>query len=344
MEPLVSILIPAYNAEEWISDTIRSAVSQTWPNKEIVVVDDGSTDGTLAIARRFESRNVLVVTQENGGGAAARNTAFSRCQGDYIQWLDADDLLAPDKISKQMQAAKEGARAGTLLSSAWGYFMYRPSAAKFAPTALWCDLLPVEWMLRKWEQNLHMQTATWLVSRTLTETAGPWNTTLLGDDDGEYFARVVLASDGIRFVPDARVYYRVVGTGRLSYIGRSSRKIEAQFASMGLQIGYVRALRDDERVRRAAIKYLENWLPNFHPERPDVVQKARTMASALGGTLELPGIPWKYALIDRVLGRSAAKRAQLKYNQCKTRLMRMWDRVLFSLPGSQSERAGQSIR
>ena len=104
MKPLVSILIPAYNAERWIADAIRSALAQTWPNKEIIVVDDGSADQTLQVARGFASKSVLVTTQPNRGAAAARNHAFSLGQGDYIQWLDADDLLAPDKVSLQMEA------------------------------------------------------------------------------------------------------------------------------------------------------------------------------------------------------------------------------------------------
>src|SRR5882724_4223522 len=98
MTPLVSILIPAYNAERWIAETIRSALKQTWRNKEIIVVDDGSTDGTLAIARRFEPKGVRAVTQPNQGAEAARNTASSLSRGDYIQWLDADDLLSRDKV------------------------------------------------------------------------------------------------------------------------------------------------------------------------------------------------------------------------------------------------------
>ncbi len=65
MRPLVSILIPAYNAQEWIADTLQSAIAQTWQRKEIIVVDDGSTDRTLEIARRFESERVRVVTQKN---------------------------------------------------------------------------------------------------------------------------------------------------------------------------------------------------------------------------------------------------------------------------------------
>src|SRR5438876_7489334 len=105
MEPLVSILIPAYNAERWIAETIQSALAQTWSKKEIIIVDDGSRDQTLAVAQQFTSRNVLVVTQENQGAAAARNRALEPCQGEYIQWLDADDLLAPDKIARQMNKA-----------------------------------------------------------------------------------------------------------------------------------------------------------------------------------------------------------------------------------------------
>src|SRR5438132_2627679 len=104
MQPLVSILIPAFNAERWIADTIESALGQTWQRKEIIVIDDGSTDQTLAIARQFACKAVSVTTQLNQGAAAARNKALSLSQGEYIQWLDSDDLLAPDKIAKQMQS------------------------------------------------------------------------------------------------------------------------------------------------------------------------------------------------------------------------------------------------
>src|SRR5437867_10960673 len=104
MRPLVSILIPAFNAQEWIADTLKSAMGQTWPRKEIIVIDDGSRDQTLPIARQFASKEVSVVAQANQGPSAARNQAFSICQGYYVQWLDADDLLAPDKITRQMEA------------------------------------------------------------------------------------------------------------------------------------------------------------------------------------------------------------------------------------------------
>jgi glycosyltransferase involved in cell wall biosynthesis len=333
--PLVSILIPAYNAELWISDTIESAVAQTWARKEIVIIDDGSTDRTVEIARRFESGTLKVVSQQNQGAAAARNAALANCQGDYIQWLDADDLLAPDKVAAQMQIVERGADASELLSSAWAYFMYRTQSAVFTPTPLWQDLSPVEWMCRKWSHNLHMQTATWLASRKLLDAAGPWNTSLLGDDDGEYFSRVLMASRGVRFTADAKVFYRVVGTNRLSYIGQSSRKLEAQYNGMQMQIGYVRAIDDSPAVRAAVVKYLQTWLPHFHPERPDLVAQMHAFAKELGGELSPPRMDWKYAWVDAVFGRAAAKRVKQRYNMGRAYVLRSLDKALYSLSHGQ---------
>jgi glycosyltransferase involved in cell wall biosynthesis len=330
MTPLVSILIPAYNAERWISDTIRSAIAQTWPQKEIIVVDDGSTDRTLAMARQFESNNVRVVTHPNQGAATARNKALSLSRGDYIQWLDADDLLSPDKIACQMQRAERTRDRRMLLSSSWGYFRSRPHKAKFLPTPLWCDLTPTEWLIRKWEGNWHMQTATWLVSRELIDAAGPWDARLLGDDDGEYFSRVINASSCIQFVPQSRVYYRITPSSRLSYIGRSDKKMEAHFLGMKLQIGYLRARENSDRVRAACLTYLQAWLSSFYPDRPDLVEEAEQLAGDLGGRLSVPRATWKYAWIEKIFGFGTAKHAQLYYNRCKESVLRMWDKLMYS--------------
>src|SRR5439155_22292426 len=236
MTPLVSILIPSYNAKAWIADTIKSALDQTWPRKEIVIVDDGSTDETVAVARRFASAQVKVVTQENQGAAAARNRALELYQGDYIQWLDADDLLAPDKIETQIKALERCASKRTLISGAWAYFRYRVSKAEPQPSSLWRDLFPVEWLIHKMQEGVHMQTDNWLVSRELTEAAGPWDVRLFRDNDGEYFCRVLIASDGTCFVREARSYYRTAGFNSISYIGRNNKKLDSLFISLQLPL------------------------------------------------------------------------------------------------------------
>lgn len=328
MKPLVSILIPAYNAEEWIADTLQSAVRQTWPRREIIVVNDGSRDQTLAAARRFESAGVRVHTQENQGAAAARNTAFSLSQGDYIQWLDADDLLSPDKISRQMTIQGEWPSDRAVLSCGWGNFLYRQHRAQFVPTSLWCDLSPAEWMIRQMEENIYMQTATWLVSRKVTQEAGPWDTRLLGDDDGEYFSRVLMASEGTRFVPEAKVYYRMSGSSSLSYIGTSNKKREAQWLSMKLHVQYVRSLEDSVRSRAACVTYLQNWMINFYPERLDIFEQANELAHELGGQLQAPRLSWKYSPIRSIFGWSLARRAQVVLPRLRWSLYASWDKTL----------------
>lgn len=328
-KPMVSILIPAYNAEPWLCDALRSAIAQTWEPKEIIVVDDGSTDRTLQIARKFESEQLRVVANEHRGAAATRNKALELSKGDYIQYLDADDVLAVDKIERQMEALGENPNKRILVSGCWGKFLYRYYRTSFIPSALWCDLSPVDWLVRKMQYNLYMQTATWLVSRELAQAAGPWDTRLLGDDDGEYFCRVLLASEEVRFVPDAKVYYREAGPNRLSYIGQSEKKMAAQWLSMELHIRYIRSLEDSERVRAACVNYLQNWVEFFHPERPDLISRASEMAASLGGELKFPTPSWKILALSALFGEKQAKGVQVLITRVRWFLKRCWDKTLF---------------
>jgi glycosyltransferase involved in cell wall biosynthesis len=331
MKPLVSILIPAYNAEAWISDTLRCAIAQTWERKEIIVVDDGSKDRTLDIARGFESDQLKVFTQKNQGASATRNNAFALSKGEYVQWLDADDLMAPEKTASQMDAAERSGDKRTLISGAWAHFMHRPYRAEFRPGPLWEDLTRAEWLTRKMEHNTYMQTATWLVSRELAEVAGKWDTRLLGDDDGEFFCRVLLASNGTRFVKESKVYYRLAGASSLSYIGHSNRKLEAQWISMKLHIEYLRSLVDDARARAACVTYLQNWMEFFYPERLDIFREAEDLAKSLDGELKIPQMSWKYAWIDAMFGRSEAKRARVMLPRIKWTVVRGLDKAMLRI-------------
>ena len=329
--PLVSILIPAHNSEEWIADSIRSAVAQTWQRKEIIVVDDGSSDKTAQVARQFCSKEMTVLSTENRGAAAARNQALRVSNGDYIQWLDADDLLSPDKIERQLATLRGTDVSRVLLSSSWGYFNYRPDGARFVPTPLWQDLSPVEWLRRKMNDNLYMQTATWLTSRGLTEAAGPWDTRLISDDDGEYFCRVLLASEGTRFVPDAKVFYRITPSSRLSYVGDSAEKIEALYLSMELHIQYLLSLEESARTRSACLAYLQTWFDVFYPDRPDMIAKLQNLAAKLQGHLEVPKLRRKYAWIRPIFGWKVAKQAQMALPRVKGSLVRFWDKAMYRL-------------
>lgn len=106
MSPFVSIIIPCYNNQDLIQDAIASALSQTYPHIEVLVIDDGSTDGTTDILRTLSDR-IYWETQPNQGAPTARNRGLALAKGTYIKFLDADDVLLPDAIERQIQQSQQ---------------------------------------------------------------------------------------------------------------------------------------------------------------------------------------------------------------------------------------------
>jgi glycosyltransferase involved in cell wall biosynthesis len=106
MQPLVSVIMPAYNTEKFIGESIQSVIDQTYANWELLVVDDGSTDKTADVIRSYAARDsrVKYLSQNNGGPGKARNTAIAESNGTLIAFLDADDLWLPEKLERQLQA------------------------------------------------------------------------------------------------------------------------------------------------------------------------------------------------------------------------------------------------
>ncbi len=103
---LVSILIPCYNAERWVAQAIESALAQTWPDKEVIVVDDGSQDGSLDLIKTF-GKSIRWETGPNRGGNVARNGLLELARGEWLQYLDADDYLLPPKIERQVSFLRD---------------------------------------------------------------------------------------------------------------------------------------------------------------------------------------------------------------------------------------------
>lgn len=327
-KPLVSILVPAYNAGRWLSAAVASAKSQTWGHTEIIIVDDGSSDNTLSVAREFAGPRVLVLRQENQGAASARNYAYSVCQGDYVQWLDADDVLACDKIERQVRALDTGLSPRRLLSGPWAYFRYRPHKAVFRPSPLWTSLSSVEWLTRKMSHAIHMQTSTWLVSRELSDDAGPWDATLWRDNDGEYFCRVLMKSSGVYFVDDARCYYRSIGLASISHTGSSDRKLESLCRSIKLHVHYLLSMENSERTRSACISYMGAWCEVFYPYRRDLAEELGCVVEGLGGHATEPRLTRHYQwLVDR-LGWNTARKVQYAVSRAKHGLANSWDKAM----------------
>ncbi|HEV7925318.1 MAG TPA: glycosyltransferase family A protein [Verrucomicrobiae bacterium] len=330
MKPLVSILIPAYNAQAWIQSTLDSALNQDYPNIEVILVNDGSTDQTLAIAKRFESKSVKIVDQPNAGGPAARNVALTHSQGDYIQWLDHDDLLDRHKINEQLKAIAYATVGRILLSGAFGKFFYCTERAVFSPTSLWRDLTPREYFFAKFNDDKWLQTSAWLVSRKLAQMAGPWWEIRSPDDDGEYFCRVVACSEKIEFVATAKSYWRVGNHHSFTHSrARSTAALESLLASTMRCIQHFRSTEDSEESRAACVSFLRHRLIHFYPDHPKLLERMYRRANELGGSLSAPPLRRPYDLIRSCFGWRVARAANVSVPWCRTMLFRNWDKLIY---------------
>ena len=307
MQSLVSILIPAYNAEKWIAKTIKSALFQSWLYKEIIVVDDGSTDKTLAIAKKFDLPIIKVIAQENRGASAARNHALKEAQGDFIQYLDADDLLAPDKIERQVKILSCEGYSDYVATAEWSRFYKTPSECLFTPQPLWADMSPVEWLVCAWKGHWMMHPAAWLVPRKIVEQAGSWNETLSLNDDGEYFCRVVLASIGVKFCHGAKSFYRSGISNSLSG-SKSPLAWKSAFNSLELCANYLLARENSPRTRHVCATVFQRFIYEVYPEVPDLQKKAEAKVQQLGGTDVKPYGGPMFQLLSYLVGWKQVKR------------------------------------
>ncbi len=303
MNPRVSIIIPCHNAAPWLAATLESALAQTCTDREILVVDDGSTDSSRAIAAPFRDRGVTLATQANAGASAARNHGLRLARGEFIQFLDADDLLSPDKIESQLRTHRR-APAGAVVSCRWGRFTDDPAAARFVDDAVYRDFAPVDFLVLAANTRVMMHPSAWLVPRAVADRAGPWDESLSLDDDGEYFARVLLASDGVVFCPDpgARSLYRSGLPGSLSR-RRDDRARRSQFRAYDSIARQLRAAEDSPRTRQAEANLFQRYVQDFFPAPADLIAAAEARSATLGGgTLGAPPMGPRNAAVARLIG------------------------------------------
>lgn len=310
---LVSIVIAAYNAEAWLAETLDSAVAQTWPHAEVILVDDGSTDRTPEIARRYEAAGVKVLRQENQGACAARNRGLREVQGEFIQFLDADDVLAPDKVERQMRRLAE-APEDTVASGPWSRFYNGDLAADRSWRGPdWRDYeRATGWLVESWTGRGTIPSFSWLAPRAVVERAGPWTEGLLRNQDGEYFTRVLVEASGIAFVEGAWGYYRSGLPNSVSH-GESEAVLRSLYHAAKLCERTLLGHEDTAATRRACAGLWQQFLFTAYPHVPDLVRRAEVRVEELGGMYRKPGVIRPLRLVRDVLGWKPALRLQHAY-------------------------------
>lgn len=308
-KPLISVLIPCYNAAPYISATLQSVLAQTWRPLEIIVVDDGSTDNSAEIVRSFSGAGVRLYQQDNRGQTAALNATLRYATGDFVQYLDADDVLDPEKIALQMARLRD--QPGCLASAEWGRFYDIPEQTSFEPESVWRDMDPLDWLVESRADGLGMMfPAIWLIPMPIVRAVGPWDDALTLNNDAEYFTRVLLAAESVLFCPGARCRYRSGIGGSLSGY-KSPRAWRSQFRVTELCESYIRAREDSERVRRGFALSWQHFAHACYPYDVSLAGQALRRARALHDVRIRPNGGLAFKTLSRLIGWRLARRLQV---------------------------------
>lgn len=288
--PLVSIIIPLYNAEKHITEAIQSVLNQTWQHKEIIIVDDGSTDQSYQIAKSYEAENIIVLKQENKGASAARNAGLARANGKYIQFLDADDLISTNKIELQVKMLEEN--EGYLSMCSTIYFNDGENFNAKKPEKSWLNgyfNTNLDFIFKLYggafvgpEYGGMITIHAWLCPKSILESAGAWDESLSMDDDGEYFCRVMLEAKGICFADGAVNYYRkhlsnTNLSAQLTYKGYKS-----MFKATDLKYQHLKDKLPTPLLNKIFSLYYQQIATATYPRFKDISKKAVRRAKETG--------------------------------------------------------------
>lgn len=305
--PKVSVVISAYNAETYIAATLNSVLQQTWPNLEVIVVNDGSTDITFELCQTFKDERLKVISQENKGQDAALNNGYRHSTGDYIKFMDSDDLLNPVMVELQM-ATLDGAREHIAYGEWARFYNDEPDRADFTYLDYWKDMLPLDFLTAR-PEGVMLQCGIMLIPRNIVEKAGLWDERLILFNDTEFFTRILLNSKGVKFSEGARLYYRSAQPSSIS-AGRSRKYYESTFLATNLMADHLLAVEDSGRIRNLITNTYLSQYYTMYPHFPDLAA-AHEKQIALNGPGSLrPDGGRIFKLLTIIVGWKMARRIQ----------------------------------
>lgn len=308
--PLVSVVIACRNEARWIGETLRCVLGQTHAALDVVVVDDGSTDSTPGIVASFGDPRLRLIRGSATGACAARNAGLRAARGGLIQMLDGDDLMAADKIERQVERwRRDGDRH--VYFGPYASFAHDPDQAIQEPKPNWADMSGHAWLVSCWRHGGMMAPHSWLTPRALVDAAGPWNEKLLQNQDGEWFSRVLLASDGVRYCPDALSHYRIGVKPSISRRDDHAARLSRYDATRLMATRLLTAPEADAETRAACAAAFEELMFVTWVRYPDLAARARKHLRACGGAdLRMPYRGELFRRTRRLVGWRLACRIQ----------------------------------
>jgi glycosyltransferase involved in cell wall biosynthesis len=321
VSPLVSIIIPVYNSAKYLAECIDSALAQTWISKEIIIVDDGSTDNSLNIARKFDNKTISVFQQENKGASVARNKGLAEAKGGFIQFLDADDLLSANKITDQLNLLLQHPGKIAVCSTVHFFSNQNPfesSSSPYEDSFLYETDDPAGFLSNLYGGNNNrgsmIQTNAWLTPMEIIKKAGCWSEFYSPDDDGEFFCRVVLASQGIVYANDCFNYYRKYKQNESLASVKTKKALHGKFESFLLKKQHLLNATTNVSAKKALAHGAMDLALEAYLVDKKLTCEILTVIEDLGGTDYIPQLGGKnIEFIKKTFGWKTARIIQFYY-------------------------------
>jgi glycosyltransferase involved in cell wall biosynthesis len=282
MQPLVSIIITCYNSAGYINQTLDSVLVQTYSNIEIILVNDGSTDNSEELILSINDERIKYFFIHNQGQSKASNFGLSKASGDYIKFLDSDDLISSNHIELQLNIMN--GRIDSLVSCEWGRFYDdNPASAVFSPEPVWQDLTSLEWIKISLSQRYDMMAAwLWLIPRKVISTTGGWDEKLTLNNDFEFSMRLLTSTSQVLFASGAKLFYR---SGRISLSQKISlNALEDAILSTDIGCSHLLKLENSNNTRRLCADRYKEWQFNIYPSAPELEKMVKKKIEFLGGS------------------------------------------------------------
>ncbi|KST69935.1 glycosyltransferase family 2 protein [Mastigocoleus testarum] len=217
LHKLVSIIIPCFNSQKWLREAINSCLQQTYPHIEIIVIDDGSTDNSLGIIKSYKNQIIWESFPKNRGGCCARNRGFAISKGEYIQFLDADDYILPEKIARQVDFLE--LTGNDVVYGDWRHQLNLPDGTSILEEIKISG--QQEDILASLISNWWTAVASVLYTRSAVENSGGWDENLAIVQDKDFFISVVMNGAKVAYQAGCYSIYRRYGNVTVSTTSKS---------------------------------------------------------------------------------------------------------------------------
>lgn len=274
--PKISVVVPTYNSKQTILETINSVLEQTFTDFELIVINDGSTDNTLELLENIKDTRLKIYSYDNGGLSAARNRGIVRSTGEFISFVDADDLWTKDKLELQFQALQNNPQAGVAYS--WTICMgndgssFHPGVSESFAGNVYPNLLVC---------NFIGSGSNVLIRKEAIESVGYFDETLKSCEDWDYWLRLAPKYDFV-VVPQPQIIYRL-SSGAMS----SKLDVMQKYQNLVLERAFKAAPLELQYLKNQGLAYINLFMTRLILSRSDDAKNVQIAGQKLWEAISL---------------------------------------------------------